>query len=87
MLQFLSTSVPTLESEVVLNQRKHNSNEDDDVIMPIVTVSTLFQKSSLISDEFWHGASCIRRVIFLAFCAYVEHPKQSPYVIWTSILI
>jgi hypothetical protein len=49
----------------------------DDVSITVATVSTLFRLFSFISDEFLCETSCVRKIIFLAFCTYVEHPKHS----------
>jgi hypothetical protein len=32
-----------------------------------------------MSIEFWHCTGVVGKVIFLAFCAYVERPNQSLY--------
>jgi hypothetical protein len=41
----------------------------------------------MIADAILVGqeTGAIGKIIFLAFCAYVEHPKQRSYAIWTSI--
>jgi hypothetical protein len=50
---------------------------NDDVSMSVATVSTLFQRFSLILDEFLYGTNCIGKIISLAFFIYVERPKQA----------
>jgi len=35
----------------------------------------------------WHETSAIGKVIFLAFRAYEERPKSSPYAIWASNIV
>jgi hypothetical protein len=62
----------------------HNSHKHDDIIMPVATMSILFLWFMLIPDEFLHQTSCIRNVISLTLCAYVEHPKGSPDAILPS---
>jgi hypothetical protein len=41
----------------------------------------------LILIEFGHGTSYIRKIIFLAFCAYVKYKKWSVDVIWAPVLV
>jgi hypothetical protein len=54
----------------------HGNHGYDDIIMPVATVSILFWWFLLILNEFWHEISCIKKIIFLPFYAYVEHKKQ-----------
>jgi hypothetical protein len=65
----------------------HSSHGYDDVIMYMTIVIILVWWFLLILNEFWHKSGCIRKIISLPFCAYVEHPKQSIDVIVTSVLV
>jgi hypothetical protein len=66
---------------------RHNSYGHDDVIMPVAIMRTLVWWFSLILNEFWHEASCIRNVILLSFYAYIKHLKQGLDATWTSVLV
>jgi hypothetical protein len=76
-----------LASDFVWMLPCHSSHGYDDIIMLVTTMSILFSWFILIPDEFSHETSCIRKVISLPFCVYVEHSKKSPDVILSSILV
>jgi hypothetical protein len=55
--------------------------------MPVAGVSTLSQCFPLIWNEFGYETSCIVKIIFLAFCAYVKRKKWNVGMIWVSVLV
>jgi hypothetical protein len=55
--------------------------------MHVARVDVLFWWFLLILKKFWHGTSCIEKVISLPFYAYAECQKWSSDGILTSILI
>jgi hypothetical protein len=55
--------------------------------MTMATVGILSQWFPLIPDEFWHGTSCIEKVMSLSFYGNVERQKGSPDAILASVLV
>ena len=52
-----------------------------------ILVVLLFQKFPSTPSKSGRDSSCIGKLISLAFSAYLERPKRSPYVAWASIFV
>ena len=52
-----------------------------------IMVVLLFRQFLSTPSESGRDSSCIGKLISLAFHAYLERPKRSPYVAWASIFV